>query len=233
MSKSEPRFGFSILFVSLLAIVFSQAFVDTGLDLLIRVVYTMTLIACLYLVANGKWQLRIGFLLVVPIFFTSWTSGIMGESKQQLAYCLVHIFFLSYISVHVYLSLFKAKIIDSNIVFSALSLYLLIGITFSFIYASIELVDPNSIGHTVQFVELTDRVFDQIHAQLFYFSFVTLSTLGYGDISPVSELARSFSILEALIGQIYLAVIIARLVGLQQSSKNEPGSSTAIPMSDK
>jgi hypothetical protein len=232
MPNSQPRFGFSLLFVSLLAIVFVPALIDSRWDLLVRVVYTMTLMACLYLVANGKWQLRIGILLAIPVLFTSWTDGIMRESDQQLAYCLMHILFLSYIALRVYLSLFEAKIINSNVVFSALSLYLLIGMTFSFIYASIELVQPNSIGHSVQFVELTDSVFDRIHAQLFYFSFVTLSTLGYGDISPVSELARSFSILEALIGQIYLAVIIARLIGLQQPAVKELAGSDTVPLNN-
>jgi hypothetical protein len=50
---------------------------------------------------------------------------------------------------------------------------------------------------------------------MFYFSFVTITTLGYGDIAPVSLLARSLTIVQALVGQVYIAIVIARLVSLQ------------------
>lgn len=52
-------------------------------------------------------------------------------------------------------------------------------------------------------------------AEMIYYSFVTLTTLGYGDIVPVSPSARSLATLEALTGQLYLTVLVARLVGLQ------------------
>ena len=55
-------------------------------------------------------------------------------------------------------------------------------------------------------------------AEWVYFSFVTLTTVGYGDIAPVTQGARSLAMLEALVGQLYPAVIIARLVSLQTSS---------------
>jgi len=60
---------------------------------------------------------------------------------------------------------------------------------------------------------------------LFYYSFVTLATLGYGDIVPVSEAARSFAVLEAVMGQIYLVVLVARLVGMHISQSRFDGSS--------
>jgi len=53
-----------------------------------------------------------------------------------------------------------------------------------------------------------------------YYSFVTITTLGYGDITPATELARAFSILEAVVGQLYLVVVVARLVGMHVSSKS-------------
>lgn len=55
---------------------------------------------------------------------------------------------------------------------------------------------------------------DRGTASVFYFSFVTLTTLGYGDIAPVAEAARSFAVLEAFIGQVFMVVPVARLVGL-------------------
>jgi len=54
-----------------------------------------------------------------------------------------------------------------------------------------------------------------------YYSFVTITTLGYGDITPVTEVAKAFSVLEAVVGQLYLVVAVAWLVGMHVSSKSK------------
>jgi voltage-gated potassium channel len=56
--------------------------------------------------------------------------------------------------------------------------------------------------------------------EFMYYSFVTLSTLGYGDVTPLNEFSKPWAIIESIIGQFYLAVVLARLVGLQISAKN-------------
>ncbi len=95
-------------------------------------------------------------------------------------------------------------------VFGAIVLYLLIGLIWAVAYAALDLQSPASFsGHPGGDSGLADWV---------YFSFVTLTTVGYGDIVPVARAARSLAILEALIGQLYPAVIIARLVSLQGNS---------------
>jgi len=84
-----------------------------------------------------------------------------------------------------------------------LSIYLLAGMFFSFLYGVIGAVDPDSL-----FVQLhdSDRE-DQL-----YFSFVTLCTVGYGDLTPAGGLARAFAVAEMLIGQIYLVTIVSLIV---------------------
>jgi len=62
----------------------------------------------------------------------------------------------------------------------------------------------------------------------FYFSFVTLSTVGYGDITPVSKVARMLAAMEAMTGQLYVAVVIARLVSLYSSRKSRPSETQRI-----
>jgi len=92
-------------------------------------------------------------------------------------------------------------------VFGAIVLYLLIGLIWAVIYSAISLHVPNAFAGSVGVnAGLSDWV---------YFSFVTLTTVGYGDITPVAQGARALATLEAFIGQLYPAIIIARLVSLQ------------------
>jgi hypothetical protein len=79
------------------------------------------------------------------------------------------------------------------------------GIAWAMAYSALDLLVPNSF--TVQM-----NVGGQSSLTPFYFSFVTLTTLGYGDISPVKPFARILCIIEAIIGQLYLVVLVARLV---------------------
>ena len=96
--------------------------------------------------------------------------------------------------------------VNSNVVFAAISVYLLIGIVFGIVFSWLAYVDPD--------VFTPPQVVDTGDSSLFYYSFVTLTTLGIGDISPVSEAVRALTVVEALMGQIYLVVLIARLVAM-------------------
>jgi hypothetical protein len=90
--------------------------------------------------------------------------------------------------------------------FGAIVLYLLLGLMWGVLYSALEAHSPDAFsGHPGTAGTLTDWV---------YFSFVTLTTVGYGDITPVATSARSLAMLEALTGQLYPAIIIARLVSL-------------------
>ena len=92
-------------------------------------------------------------------------------------------------------------------VFGAIVLYLMLGVMWAFVYAMLNTLLPNA------FTEGAGRT--RGIADWVYFSFVTLTTVGYGDIVPIARAARSLAMLEALVGQLYPAIIIARLVSLQ------------------
>ena len=93
------------------------------------------------------------------------------------------------------------RVITADMIFCAISIYLLIGFMWGGIYGVIETVDPGA------FTGL-DRT-----ADILYFSFVALTTVGFGDIAPVSVLARRLAVLEAAMGSIYMAIIVALIVG--------------------
>lgn len=105
----------------------------------------------------------------------------------------------------------KSKKVDRETIYAALSTYLLAGIFFAQVHLAIESYWPGSYAGPDEFTGST----------AVYFSFVTLATLGYGDFLPHSNLARGVTIFEVIGGQLYLAVMVARLIGLFPASKSE------------
>ncbi len=103
----------------------------------------------------------------------------------------------------------RARSVDSEHLYAALDVYLLAGVFFGVFYWFLERTVPGSL--LVGGVPLAGDLSAQ---GAIYFSFVTLATLGYGDIVPVGDAARGVAVIEAVTGQLYLAVMIARLVSL-------------------
>ncbi|MCP4901230.1 MAG: two pore domain potassium channel family protein, partial [bacterium] len=107
-------------------------------------------------------------------------------------------------------------------VFGAVCAYLLIGFLFADIYGFIALVDDKAFAVSDNIRQSwAEGDASGVRGILTYFSFVTMTTLGYGDISPVSQSARTLAWIQALVGQLYLAITIAGLVGMHIANKDE------------
>ena len=104
----------------------------------------------------------------------------------------------------------RAQVINAEQIYAALSVYLLAGLFFGLLHWAIELTWPGSFAEAGASPPGKFPLSTAI-----YFSFVTLATLGYGDVVPRTEVARGVAVLEAVGGQLYIAVTIARLVGAQ------------------
>jgi len=100
-----------------------------------------------------------------------------------------------------------------------MSTYLLIGVTWSFFYAMVEISSPGAFNFGLLAAQAGDSAARGALHFFTYYSLVTLSTLGYGDITPLSPFARSLSALEAITGQLFIAITIARLVGTHIAQK--------------
>jgi len=109
--------------------------------------------------------------------------------------------------------IFKSEDVTIEVIYAAMLVYLLMALMWSFVYVLLELINSASCNVAWSLEQGSQMRF-------IYYSFVTITTLGYGDITPATELASSFSILEAVVGQLYLVVVVARLVGMHVSSKS-------------
>ena len=116
-------------------------------------------------------------------------------------------------SVSILSNVLQSGRVTADKIYGAICVYLLVAYAWAFAYAIIESCEPGSFAGLNTQEHLVRENISRV-IQLRYFSFVTLTTVGYGDITPHSPLARTLSMIEAVMGQMYLAILVARLVGL-------------------
>ena len=140
------------------------------------------------------------------------------EVLKRICYAV----FFAYLLIIILSHIFRQEEVTEDLITGAVCAYLLIGLVWTFIFYFLEQARQGSFS----LVPNSPRDI----GSFFYYSFATLSTVGYGDIVPLTSPARSLSVLEALTGQLYLAITIARLVTVHASRprkrRDEEGRST-------
>jgi len=136
------------------------------------------------------------------------------DNNQSISQYFLKILIVSITIVELFREIFKTKIIDSHIISSAISIYVLVGIFWYLLFMFLLMIDPDSF-------DIRNFNPEMVSIDMIYFSFTTLTTLGYGDITPVSYTAKMWSITEAMMGVMFLAVMISRVVSLFGSKKKK------------
>ena len=155
-----------------------------------------------------------GFLTLLLI--AALISQLLNPASTLIYHLILpsSILFFSYIIWIILASIFRGKKLGGDELCGSIVSYLLLGITWALLYSYIELIAPNSFSF------VSEGNIQTKGSALFYYSFVTLTTLGYGDILPVSRFARMVTYLEAVTGVMYTAILVAGLVGNIGKSKN-------------
>lgn len=134
----------------------------------------------------------------------------------RAAQCLALVPLLAMLAAGVLRFVFTRERLDTDSLFATVVAYLLIAVLFAQVYTLLAVWNPASFSAAVPLAEQTP---DQVHAGLLYYSLITLATVGYGDVLPVSETARTFAVLEATVGQFYIAVIVAVFVSMYAADR--------------
>jgi len=208
---TQIRIGrFLFLLISTVLMLVLRPFLDNFIRIhyLMDIFFTAIFLSAVYAVSQKRsvfiFTLLVALLTVALLWFYDFT----GLSSFGVAGNILGTLFLAFTAIMILSYLFTVDEITGDMIMGAICVYFLFGLIWSFVFATLEMTQPGSfqlIG------EVTDK------AAFTYYSYVTLTTLGYGDITPISTPARSLAILEAMMGQIYLAVLVARLVGLHIS----------------
>ncbi|MGD8270127.1 MAG: potassium channel family protein [Desulfobacterales bacterium] len=155
--------------------------------------------------------------VIAGTWYAHWFPGYLIAVAVHFLDALFQALVVGAILAHV----FKSTRITRETIAGAICAYLLVGAMWAHVFSIVEILTPGSFAYTAIEAEATDGpepIRDQTD-RFTYFSFVTLTTLGYGDMTPLTRPARNLTALEAIFGQLYLAVLIARLVGQVQFYK--------------
>ena len=200
---------YAILFYSLLLTIVSPLIASVGLGThLIDWFLAVNLLAAVIPVGNRNERLLLLFIVIVALILrlaTGWLNQATLVAASRMIWAVIAL-----VAAGGALSFaFRARSIDREHLYAALSAYLLAGVFFGSFYWVLEEIQPGSFTLSGDFFP----------SSAIYFSFVTLATLGYGDIVPRTDIARGLAVLEGVGGQLFLAVLIARLVSLYARGK--------------
>jgi hypothetical protein len=187
-----------------------------GAGLLMDIFVSVILLAGIYAVSEKKHVFYISLIIASPALAVHWARYFV---KVPFAFLVGHIFgalFYAFVAIVILNFLFREKVITGDMIIGAICVYLMIGMMWASIYSMLEILYPGSF-------QISEEIGSDL-SHFSYFSFVTLSTLGYGDITPMTAPTRSLSVLEAITGQLYIAILVARLVGIHISQSMGKGT---------
>jgi hypothetical protein len=178
-------------------------------DVCTDIFFACALMSGLHAIGDQPRQLRVSLLLVSSIIMLSALHYVVQIPVFQKLQQGLGAIFLMHMLVMIWKHIVTEHEITIDLIMAAACAYILLGMVWAYAYFFVESFHPGS------FRGLEDPRHDLL--DFYYYSFVTLTTLGYGDILAVTQPARGLSVVEAIMGQLYLALTISRLVGLHSS----------------
>jgi len=214
MRKRLHSHRYILLLISLLLILFVPSFIKddefrsniSSYFLMLNVLVGFLILGNTRSIRTRIIQLIFAFTLLMKLLV------ILGMEGIQLLSAILYIIYFIAISIHVYRDIYMTKEVDSKMLAAVFCGFIMLGVLASFAFLTIESINPGSFsGLTV-----TRKAFND----LIYFSFISLLTIGYGDITPASEIAKSMSVFAGLLGHFYTVIVTGIIIGKFLSKKN-------------
>ena len=197
----------SVLILIIVAPFFDRA--EAG-RFVVGVLFTLVLLSTVLAASVKRRQFIFALCLAIPWLFLNWGFGGPSTGASDIAANILLCIQIAFVIVLILSRILAEKEIEFDMLCGAIAVYLLLGVAWALAFSALERLVPGT------FV-LTNTGAQIDWTELLYFSFTTLTTLGYGDITPASAVARVWASLEAVTGVLYLAVLVARLVSLYRN----------------
>ena len=215
MSEFQRKDKFVFLFVGLLfLLVVTPMFEKTNLSReFLAGITTLILFSGIYGgQEESKWLSIAMFILGALNLLTVWWEYAFWSSSVALMHYLGLAIFFFLIIIIILRQISRETHVNPNVIYGAVTVYLLIAFTWGLFFASLFLLDPESFRNLAIPVNSHFSL-----VPFWYLSFLTITTLGYNDMAPASDLAKSLAMIEAVVGQLYLVLQVSLLVGLRVS----------------
>lgn len=194
-------------------------------------------------ISNHRRETVVGVILAGPAVVLRTIAAATGSRNAYLASLALYGLFFGYLAVLILLHTLRQTEVDTETIYAAVNVYLLLALFWTMGYNGLAILSPDAfhfpdedplgrvqaermaaLGNPALEAARSDdwrAAHEQAQGTLMYYSFVTLTTLGYGDIYPQNDAARILAMLEATLGQLYLVILVARLVGLYTAQESQ------------
>jgi ion channel len=194
-----------------------------------KLMFSVILLSGIYAGRRMPRDLIVGGALGIPVLVGRWLPQYSTDIRVFLAIDILTAVFLLYITIMILSQVLSARRVTLDTIAGAVCAYFLIGLAWAFVYRATFAVDPHSFLFASRSFAHIFEDQKRLEPQLMhfaYYSFATLTTTGFGDITPASGASRAMSVLEAMAGQFFIAVLIARLVSLEivHSTRLDPST---------
>jgi len=211
------RFTTVQLLIVLALFFISAPFVEEIEGVILSILFSLVLLAAVLAVSERKRVLVIALALAIPAIAGRWINHFRPHVIHPAVFLVCGLVLTAFVVSQLLLFILRAPSVTLEVLCASISAYLLLGLTWTMAYQLVDLLTPGGA-----FSFNTNTGTHSMNAfNGFYFSFITLSTVGYGDITPVSRIARMLAAMEAITGLLFVAVLIARLVAIYSSPKSE------------
>src|SRR6266853_2447674 len=211
------RFSTVELLIALALLFFFFPFVEEvkGGDVIVSILLSLVLLSAVLAVADRKGVFFIALVLAIPAIVGRWINHFRSDLVPPPVFLVAGLALIAFVVANLLRFVLRAPSVNTEVLCASISAYLMLGLLWTVAYWLVAQVNPNAFGFNTGPKETMSGF------NAFYFSFITLSTVGYGDVTPVSKVARMLAATEAITGLLYVAVLIARLVALYSAPKSD------------
>lgn len=207
---------FLVLLILILFMIVLSPFLDEFLQtrIMMDVFSTAIFIFIISTIRLKRFQGIVALVLALPLIITTWSIYFVEIRTLSLLTRVFGALFFAYAAVNILRIIAKSEKVTRETIYAAIVAYLLIALMWAFLYMILEMVSPGSFSFPAEGYRRETMRFE-------YLSFITITTLGYGDITPLTDKASALVLIEAVVGQIYMVVLVAWLVGMHVSRRSK------------
>lgn len=220
------RHRFAILFALLFCVLLIPPYFEDAqwVQIFWNWLFTFVLLWALYTVSGSRRTLILAALLLIPTISSTWVVDHGQERMLEYLDNLTNVAYFGLICAFLGQYILTTKQVTLEVIFAAMCLYMMLAVLWAAIYTNLQIYYGDAFLFQGQLALEAGITADNLFRHMIYYSFVTLSTLGYGDITPVHLVAKNWAAMEAMIGQFFIAIIIARLVSIYTVQEQAGGA---------